>query len=97
MLARRKAAADGSAGARAPRKADRPMAELTRFQMLIGGKAVGAISGRTFESQNPYTGQSWAVLPDGGPEDVNAAGGTASPPGRPYFRSGAAACPAGGQ
>jgi acyl-CoA reductase-like NAD-dependent aldehyde dehydrogenase len=73
MLARRKAAADGSAGARAPRKADRPMAELTRFQMLIGGKAVGAISGRTFESQNPYTGQSWAVLPDGGPEDVNAA------------------------
>ena len=49
------------------------MAELTRFQMLIGGKAVGAISGRTFESQNPYTGQSWAVLPDGGPEDVNAA------------------------
>ena len=48
-------------------------ADLTRFSMLIGGKAVGAISGRTFESQNPYTGQSWAVVPDGGTEDVDAA------------------------
>ncbi len=48
-------------------------ADLTRFQMLIGGKAVDAISGRTFESQNPYTGRAWAVLPDGGPEDVDAA------------------------
>ncbi|HKA95839.1 MAG TPA: aldehyde dehydrogenase [Streptosporangiaceae bacterium] len=48
-------------------------AELTRLRMLIGGKAVDAVSGRTFESQNPYTGRGWAVLPDGGPEDVDAA------------------------
>ena len=41
--------------------------------MLIGGKAVGAASGRTFESQNPYTGRPWALVPDGGPEDVDAA------------------------
>src|ERR1700684_4734484 len=41
--------------------------------MLIGGKAVGAISGRTCESENPYTGEPWAVIPDGGPEDVDAA------------------------
>jgi aldehyde dehydrogenase (NAD+) len=47
--------------------------ELTRYQMLIGGQAVEAISGRTFESHNPYTGRSWAVVPDGGPEDVDAA------------------------
>jgi aldehyde dehydrogenase (NAD+) len=46
---------------------------LERFQMLIAGKAVDALSGRTFESQNPYTGEPWAVLPDGGPEDVDAA------------------------
>jgi acyl-CoA reductase-like NAD-dependent aldehyde dehydrogenase len=46
---------------------------LTRLYMLIGGKAVDAASGRTFESENPYTGQSWAVVPDGGPEDVDAA------------------------
>src|ERR1700759_3871812 len=41
--------------------------------MLIGGKAGEAISGRTFESENPYTGQPWAVIPDGGPGDVDAA------------------------
>jgi acyl-CoA reductase-like NAD-dependent aldehyde dehydrogenase len=51
--------------------------DLARFWMLIGGQATDAISGRTFESQNPYTGQSWAVLPDGGPEDVDAAVGAA--------------------
>ncbi len=49
------------------------MAELERFQMLIGGKGVDAQSGKTFESQNPYTGQPWAVIPDGGAADVDAA------------------------
>jgi acyl-CoA reductase-like NAD-dependent aldehyde dehydrogenase len=49
------------------------MAELERFRMLIGGKAVDAASGKTFESQNPYTGEPWATVPDGGPEDVDAA------------------------
>jgi acyl-CoA reductase-like NAD-dependent aldehyde dehydrogenase len=44
-----------------------------QFRMLIGGKAVDAISGRTFESENPYIGQPWAVIPDAGPEDVDAA------------------------
>jgi aldehyde dehydrogenase (NAD+) len=47
--------------------------ELQRFSMLIGGEAVGAISGATFRSQNPYTGLPWAEIPDGGPEDVDAA------------------------
>ena len=41
--------------------------------MLVGGQAVGAVSGRTFESQNPYTGQSWALVPDGDERDVDAA------------------------
>ncbi|MBV9919378.1 MAG: aldehyde dehydrogenase family protein, partial [Pseudonocardia sp.] len=49
------------------------MAELEKFSMLIGGKAVGALSGKTFQSQNPYTGEPWAEIPDGGPEDVDAA------------------------
>src|SRR5262249_57317218 len=48
-------------------------ADLTRMRMVIGGKAVDAISGRTFESENPYTGRGWAVVPDGGLEDVDAA------------------------
>jgi acyl-CoA reductase-like NAD-dependent aldehyde dehydrogenase len=47
--------------------------DLERFRMTIGGKAVDALSGRTFESQNPFTGQPWAVVPDGGSEDVDAA------------------------
>src|ERR1700712_2654166 len=49
------------------------MAELETFRMLIGGKFVDAASGATFETQNPYTGQSWATLPDCGTEDVDAA------------------------
>jgi hypothetical protein len=48
-------------------------APLEQFRMLIGGKAVDAMSGRTFESENPYTGRPWAVIPDAGPEDVDAA------------------------
>lgn len=48
-------------------------ATLERARLLIGGKAVDAASGATFESRNPYTGQSWAVLSDGGVADVDAA------------------------
>jgi aldehyde dehydrogenase (NAD+) len=47
--------------------------EVTRYRMTIGGRSVDALSGRTFESENPYTGRSWAVVPDGGAEDVDAA------------------------
>jgi acyl-CoA reductase-like NAD-dependent aldehyde dehydrogenase len=49
------------------------VADLERFTMTIGGKGVEAVSGRRFESQNPYTGQAWASIPDGGPDDVDAA------------------------
>jgi acyl-CoA reductase-like NAD-dependent aldehyde dehydrogenase len=48
-------------------------ANLEHFRMTIGGKPVDALSGRTFETQNPYTGTPWAVVPDAGPEDVDAA------------------------
>lgn len=47
--------------------------QLERYQMVIGGKSVDALSGKTFQSQNPYRGQPWAEVPDGGPEDVDAA------------------------
>ena len=46
---------------------------LATFRLFIGGKAVDAVSGKTFQSQNPYTGQPWAELADGGPEDVDLA------------------------
>jgi hypothetical protein len=40
---------------------------------LINGKAVEARSGRTSGSRNPYTGEPWAVVPDGSSEDVDDA------------------------
>jgi len=46
---------------------------LQPFRMFIGGKPVDAISGRTFPSENPYAGGPWALIPDGGPDDVDAA------------------------
>ncbi|WP_448627770.1 aldehyde dehydrogenase [Geodermatophilus sp. URMC 64] len=50
---------------------------LEEFRLFIDGKAVDALGGRTFESMNPYTGRPWARLADGGPEDVDAAVGSA--------------------
>jgi acyl-CoA reductase-like NAD-dependent aldehyde dehydrogenase len=46
---------------------------LEELKLFIHGKSVDARSGATFESQNPYTGQPWARLADGGPEDVDEA------------------------
>jgi acyl-CoA reductase-like NAD-dependent aldehyde dehydrogenase len=48
-------------------------AGLMRMRMVVGGRAVDAVSGRTFVSENPYTGQGWATVPDAGREDVEAA------------------------
>jgi acyl-CoA reductase-like NAD-dependent aldehyde dehydrogenase len=50
---------------------------LEEFRLLIDGKSVDALGGRTFESMNPFTGRPWARLADGGPEDVDAAVGSA--------------------
>lgn len=44
-----------------------------QFPMTIGGGPVEALSERTFESEDPATGRPWATVPDGGPEDVDAA------------------------
>jgi acyl-CoA reductase-like NAD-dependent aldehyde dehydrogenase len=47
--------------------------DVEHFRMVIGGKSVGAVSGATFASENPYTGRPWAVVPDGAAADVDAA------------------------
>jgi acyl-CoA reductase-like NAD-dependent aldehyde dehydrogenase len=47
--------------------------EVRHYQMLIGGEWVDAQSGRTFESINPYNGKTWAVVPEAGEADVDAA------------------------
>ncbi|MGH3631814.1 MAG: aldehyde dehydrogenase [Sciscionella sp.] len=49
------------------------MANLEYHRMTIAGNAVDAISGLSFESENPYTGAPWARVPDAGPQDVDAA------------------------
>ena len=59
------------------------MAELEKFEMVIGGQWVGAASGETFESYNPYTAQPWAEIPKGGVADVDAAVEAAYQAGRP--------------
>jgi aldehyde dehydrogenase (NAD+) len=51
--------------------------QLEEFQLFIDGRSVDALSGKTFESQNPYTGQPWATIADGGPDDVDVAVGAA--------------------
>ena len=51
--------------------------DLERFQLFIGGRSVDALSGRTFESQDPYREAPWATLADGGPDDVDLAVGAA--------------------
>ncbi|MXY78498.1 MAG: aldehyde dehydrogenase family protein, partial [Chloroflexi bacterium] len=41
--------------------------------MFIGGEWVEALSGRTFDSIDPYTGQAWAQVPEAGAADVDSA------------------------
>src|SRR3954451_3062124 len=51
--------------------------QLEEFKLFIDGRSVDALSGKTFESQNPYTGRPWARIADGSPEDVDVAVGAA--------------------
>ena len=51
--------------------------EVRNYRMLIGGEWVEALSGKTFESVNPYTGRTWATAPEAGEEDVDRAVGAA--------------------
>ncbi|MFD2025274.1 aldehyde dehydrogenase [Promicromonospora aerolata] len=47
--------------------------DLEQFKLFIDGKTVDSVSGKTFESLNPYTGKPWAVVADGTPEDIDLA------------------------
>ncbi len=49
------------------------MSELQKHQMLIGGAWVGPAGGEFIESENPFTGKAWALIPRGGPSDVESA------------------------
>ncbi|MFQ5994875.1 MAG: aldehyde dehydrogenase [Acidiferrobacterales bacterium] len=46
---------------------------LEQYKMHIGGDWVESTSGEFFESDNPYTGQPWALIPKANREDVDRA------------------------
>jgi aldehyde dehydrogenase (NAD+) len=46
---------------------------MQRYQMLIGGAWVDAAGGETFETDNPYLGAAWALVPRAAPADVDRA------------------------
>ncbi|WP_407542564.1 aldehyde dehydrogenase (plasmid) [Deinococcus radiomollis] len=46
---------------------------LPDYPLYIGGQFVQALSGKSSDSVNPYTGAVWATVPDAGPEDVDVA------------------------
>lgn len=47
--------------------------ELQAFKMYIDGEWCESGSGRWLETNNPYTGKAWAVIPRGNAEDVDRA------------------------
>lgn len=56
---------------------DTPTSTLAKYKMFIGGEWVDAASGDTFESDNPFTGKPWALIPRGNAEDADRAVGAA--------------------
>ena len=47
--------------------------EIKTYQMYIDGKWVDSSSNQTFESLNPFTGKSWALIQKGNATDVDLA------------------------
>jgi len=52
---------------------DTATSTLTKYQMYIGGQWTDAVSGETFQSDNPFTGKPWALIPRGGAQDADRA------------------------
>ena len=46
---------------------------MHRYQMLIGGGWVDAAGGGSFETENPFLGRAWALVPRATDEDVDRA------------------------
>lgn len=46
---------------------------MKNYKMYIGGEWVESVSGESFETKNPYTGETWATLPRGNADDANRA------------------------
>jgi aldehyde dehydrogenase (NAD+) len=46
---------------------------LAKYRMFVGGRWVDSASGDLFESDNPYLGEPWALIPRGTAEDADRA------------------------
>jgi len=46
---------------------------VAQHAMSIAGRPATSVSGRTYTSTDPFTGEPWAEVPDAGTEDVDAA------------------------
>ena len=46
---------------------------MEKYQTVIDGHWVDSASGDTFETENPYTGKPWALIPRCTAEDVDRA------------------------
>ena len=46
---------------------------LPHFPMVIGGQRAQAVSGRRYETVNPFTGRPWATAADADADDVDLA------------------------
>lgn len=46
---------------------------MPRYPLYVNGQFVDPASGQWFDSFNPYTGQAWAQIAEGGPADVDRA------------------------
>lgn len=46
---------------------------MKRYQLHIGGQARAPHAGAWFETQNPFTGETWAEIPRGNEQDVDLA------------------------
>ena len=49
------------------------MAELQQYQMHVGGEWVDPLSGEWLETDNPFDGKPWALIPRGNADDANRA------------------------
>ena len=52
---------------------DTPTGTLANYKMFIGGEWVESASKEHFESDNPYTGKPWALIPKGNAQDADRA------------------------
>ena len=46
---------------------------MRKYQMYIDGKYVDSVSGKWFDSYNPFTGEPWAQIAQGNAEDADRA------------------------